>query len=211
MNRSKLRPISLLLALAMIATTFTACESMSGGEQGAGIGALTGALIGAGVGYAIDDSAEGVIIGGLAGAMAGGIVGYIVGDKLEDRDETIQENPEIQQALAQPGVDEVLDIRRIMIQPETTAAGQDVQVRVIHSYVGPVERIQDFNVRVTLVDSSGRVLSDQTQTHQYENGTYSSTITFEIPGNLAPGRYGVDVTMQTGNVTDNASALVSVT
>ncbi len=41
-------------------------------------------------------------------------------------------------------------------------------------------------------------------------GRMPRTITFELPSDLTPGRYGIDVAMRTGNVTDNSSALFSV-
>ncbi len=207
MTSSQTRAVALTLALALPLSLLTSCKSLETREGAAGAGALAGALIGAGVGYAIDDSAEGAVIGGLAGALAGGIIGYAVGDRLEDRDEASRVYSD---ELSQPGVSEVLDIRNVRVSPDSVRAGDQIDVSVIHSYVGPVDQVQPFDVEVKLVDDKGAVLMTQNQRQEYENGTYSSTITFEVPKELPPGRHGIDVTMRTGGVADNASALVSV-
>ncbi len=201
------RPVAVCLALSLPVAVVTGCANLETREKGAGIGAVTGALVGGAIGYAIDDSAEGVIIGALGGAAAGGILGYIVGEKLEDRDEA---SAHYEEQLQQPGVDEVLDIRRVTVDPDMVRAGQPIDINVVHSYVGPVDRQQEFEVEVMLVDQDGRILMNQEQEQVFENGTYSSTITFEVPSDLTPGRYGIDVAMRTGNVTDNSSALFSV-
>jgi outer membrane lipoprotein SlyB len=201
------RALALTLTLTLAFGGLLACAT---GEQSAGLGALTGALVGAGVGYAIDDSAEGAIIGGLAGALAGGVIGYIVGEKLQDRDQTLCDNPEIREVYEQPGVDEVLDIRRLRVTPDQLRAGERVEINVIHSYVGAVDRVQPFEIDVTIVDDKQQVVVQESQTHEYENGTYSSRIELTVPEGLAPGSYGVDVSMRTGGVVDNQSGLVRV-
>ncbi|MBN1475449.1 hypothetical protein JXA47_01720 [Candidatus Sumerlaeota bacterium] len=207
MTAMQTRTIALTLTLILAFGGLLACATS---EQSAGLGALTGALVGAGVGYAIDDSAEAAIIGGLAGALAGGVIGYIVGEKLEDQDETLRNNPDIREVYEQPGVDEVLDIRRLRVTPDQLRAGERVEINVVHSYVGPVDRVQPFDIDVTIVDSSQQVIAQESQTHEYENGTYSSRIELTIPESLPPGSYGVDVSMSTGHVTDNQSGLVRV-
>jgi surface antigen len=201
------RTLCLTLAVALPAGALIGCANTQTREKGAGIGALTGAVVGGAIGYAIDDSAEGVIIGALAGAAIGGVTGYVIGKQLEDRDETAHE---YQRELAAPGVDEVLDIKRVTLDPDFVEPGGLLDVNLVHAYVGPVDQEQDFEVELMLVDEGGAILLSQAQTQVYENGTYASTITFEVPAELEPGRYGIDVSMHTGGVTDNASAVFNV-
>jgi hypothetical protein len=202
------RPVALGLALTMPIALLTSCATREGS---AGLGAASGALVGAGVGAAIDrHGPEGAIIGGLTGALAGGIVGYAVGRQLEDRDQTLAQYPDIQQQYQQPGVQEVLDIRQFRVDPPSVRAGDRVDITVVHAYVGPYNQVQPFDIVVRLTDAYGNVILNQGQRENFENGTYSSTITMQIPPNLPPGNYGIDVSMSTGRVSDNASGTVQV-
>ena len=195
-----MRPVALGLTITLPLSALVGCARPS--ESGAAIGATSGALLGAGTGLLIDDSAEAAVIGGLVGAAAGGIIGYAVGRQMENREQTLEQYPEYQQQLAQPGVNEVIDIRQVRVTPATARPNDNVEINLVHAFVGPTDQVQPFQITVRIVNDQGQVLISQAQTHEFANGTYASTINLQIPREMPPGRHTLEVHIATSRVRD---------
>lgn len=76
MNNLKIKFIAALVVLAIIASTFYGCSSLTKTEKGAAIGAGGGGVLGAFIGKAAGNTALGALIGGAVGGTAGGLIGH---------------------------------------------------------------------------------------------------------------------------------------
>lgn len=96
--------------MAVVGLGTTGCSHMNNTEKGVGIGGALGTATGLAIGAATGNPKTGAVVGGLAGAGLGGLVGNDI-DKKEEKERAVQQATAVsQQAQAQLGMMDVIDL-----------------------------------------------------------------------------------------------------
>lgn len=191
--------IVFVLALAMV---FTGCQTTG---SGAGFGALAGAAAGALIGAQSGRAAEGAAIGAALGAGAGALIGNIRQRRIASRAEVELEYQ--QQGIAIPTAP-MVDVEHVQVEPSEIAAGQPLSVS--GQYVvfgGSSQRPARGTMRVL---KNGRELNRRPIVVEGE-GRDAIATPLNLPPDLEPGEYEVEIAMENGASVSSKSATFILT
>ena len=188
-------------AMCLSSFAFSGCETKT--QSGVG-GAAVGAGIGAVIGNQSGNTAAGAVIGGVVGGLAGLVIHDARTNRKGTKEETIQTYPDYTPAAGQRLVSE-----NAWVEPAVVDQGRVVEAYSQYALLGA-----DGGVPVTetwQLERNGQVLSRLAEYTQTRNdGTWVSTLPFEVPATLDSGQYTVTHQARTNVATATRSASFTV-
>jgi len=190
------KAMALLCIAAIGVTSLTSCQTY--GEAaglGAGLGAVTGAIIGHQSGHTVEGAAIGAVVGGLAGLIA--------------HDIKVRQARSKQETEAaynyQPSQGEMLTLERTEVLPPSVRPGEQIEASVQYALLGTGGSVQVSEQR-TLMRGDQVVADVSTQNFTRPDGTWVSSQTVRLPGNIQPGTYTVVTVVRTARSAISARA-----
>lgn len=186
----------------------SSCAQMNGVGQkdiiGTGAGAATGAVLGQIFGQDTKST--------LIGAAVGGVLGYFIASNIKTQTNQVYNQQKTKQLITQNGKQgKVVQVHSQSVEPSTQFhPGDVVTVRFRYIVMDP----HQYEVAVHETKSlwyhgaKKAVFEDQTITR--ENGTYESTISFQIATDAKKGNYVIRQDLNSGHVSDSSLAQFSV-
>jgi len=193
---SKTLLINAGLSLAMV-FAMTGCETTG---QSAGLGAALGAGAGAIIGHQSGHALEGAAIGALVGGATGAIAKDIQNRRQASREETMQQHPTYQ-----PSQGLFVNLEGYGVIPSVVSPGGYIEASLTYAILGSGGTVNVVETR-TLYNSRGKVADLSSNNRSREDGTWLSAQQIKLPGNLAPGQYTLQQTVNvSGNVVSGTS------
>lgn len=190
----KLTAISCIAAITV--TAVTSCQTY--GEAaglGAGLGAVTGAVIGHQSGRTVEGAAIGAIVGGLAGLVAHDIKVRQARSRMETEAAYNY----------QPSQGEMLNLERTEVLPPSVRPGEQIETSVQYALLGTGGSVQVSEQR-TLMRGDQVIADLSTQNFTRPDGTWVSSQTVRLPGNVQPGTYTIVTVVRTARSAISARA-----
>lgn len=189
-------PVMFLLLPAMLLFCNSCVQNVSNKEMiGTGAGGAVGALIGQAVGR----NTAGTLIGATIGAG----LGYLIASELEKSSRMVHNDQATRDRISHTGNNgQVLQIQESRIQPSSVIKRGD-KVTVAVQYVVMNDVDSGCTVKETKSiwhDGVQESVLDESLV-QRENGTWESTISFELPENAQPGEYEIRQVIATNEQT----------
>ncbi|HOJ67990.1 MAG TPA: glycine zipper domain-containing protein [Candidatus Hydrogenedentes bacterium] len=191
-----IRVVAVLCVAVLGVTSLTSCQTY--GEAaglGAGLGAVTGAVIGHQSGHTVEGAAIGAVVGGLAGLIA--------------HDIKVRQARSKQETEAaynyQPSQGEMLTLERTEVLPPSVRPGEQIEATVQYALLGTGGSVQVSEQRTLM--RGDQVISDvSTQNFTRPDGTWVSSQTVRLPGNIQPGTYTIVTVVRTARSAISARA-----
>jgi uncharacterized protein YcfJ len=184
-----MKNVKVCIAAAMIAALAAAgCQTYG---ESAAAGAATGAAAGAIIGNQSNSQGEGAVIGAVLGGLGGLIAHDVKVNKAEDRSQTAKEY----------GYDstqgEVLELEDVQVYPRMVESGNMLEATIQYALLGtPSDGVAVRETR--RLKRGGETIADlSTKNFTRTDGTYVSTLPFELPRRLEPGEYTMVQIVQT--------------
>ena len=150
--------------------------------EAAGAGAAIGALAGGIIGNQSGNALEGAAIGAAVGAAGGAIAHDIKVRRAKSREETVVDYN------YQPERGMELHFRDASVLPSSTTPGRMVEASIEYALLGSQQGVSVRESRRLL--RGGQVVADLSdKAFTRTDGTWVSTLPFEVPRNLQPGVY----------------------
>ncbi len=173
-----LRPLALVLVLAM---TLTACTTV---EQSTVAGVLLGSGLGAVIGHQSGHAVEGALIG----AVVGGLAGYLVGRSRTERVASAEETNRSNSYRAVEGLQ--VKLENASVTPSIVQPGADVDLNATLAVMAPSNSQQvQVRQRVAIYRGSELVGSILEDTYQMTPGTTRISRRVTLQKDFARGRY----------------------
>jgi hypothetical protein len=194
------RPLSALLAIALV-MAFVGCEtSGQSAALGAGLGAAAGGLIGSRSG----EAAEGALIGAAAGAITGLAAHDIRSNVVRRREETAQRYN------YNPSQGELLQLESAQVLPSVVEPGQMIEASIQYALLGTRAGKQNVVETRQLFRGDQLVAELSSKTLERTDGTWVSAAQIRIPQGLTPGVYTLVQRVQTPQSTISGSTQFTV-
>jgi len=179
MRKKMIVVVSCLAFLSLVS-----CQTVQqnpGAATGTGIGAATGGVTGALIGR----EAGAVLLGGLLGALAGGAVGHYAYDIPRSGEETARVYE------YDPAQGTILRIENASTSPHVVYPGEIVNLRMTYAVLTPAP-YEEVTVReIRQVTHHNELVGDPGVRIERTGGTYSSSISLQLPPNAERGTYAV--------------------
>lgn len=185
--------LSLSLAVAPLAGCKTYYESTA-------TGALGGATLGGIIGHQSGNRDQGAVIG----AILGGLLGLVAHDvKVQQAKSagataaTYDYSPQSQQG-------EMLTLEHAQVLPRAIKRGQRGEATVQYALLGTPQGGAPVREMRTLVRNGDTLAELSTRNYTRGDGTWVSTLQFDVPGDFGPGQYTIVQRVQTAQSTISA-------
>ncbi|MHB1233150.1 MAG: glycine zipper domain-containing protein [Burkholderiales bacterium] len=180
--------IAASLILSLCALQLSGCADMSATQKGAGIGAVAGAVLGSITG----GDRKSILIGATLGAIAGAIIADYQDKQTASRAEAERKYGAVKQ--------DKLEIDSSSLTPDNVMPGDKVESAVQYTALAP-KQAQQFKVTETRTLISDKD-KDSVQLASREvvrtQGSYTSTMKFTLPKDMAKGDYTLVTTVSDG-------------
>lgn len=187
--------VTLAVCLLTVGLVAAGCETMAGSAgTGAALGAGTGAIIGHQSGRAWEGAAIGAVLGGITGA--------VVHDVRERRARTQQETLAHyqEQHNYQPDQGRMMEMESVRVAPSEVRPGGRAEAVMEYAVLG----MGAGGTEVTEAWSfmrGGRTVSElSARTVNRQDGTWVSTLQFQVPEDTEPGVYTMSQRVQGGGL-----------
>ncbi|PIE72424.1 MAG: hypothetical protein CSA20_08065 [Deltaproteobacteria bacterium] len=193
--------------MMLLCFIFSSCAPMNGGNQEVA-GAGTGALAGAVVGQMLGKSTEATLLG----AAIGGALGYAVGWQIKSQARQVYTQQQTRQLVADTGGQKkVVQVRSESVEPKKQfKPGEKVTVRVTYIILDSQQQKVAVHEKKTLWFKGAQQAVFEDTTINRENGTWESSITFQLPSDVEKGDYQVRQDIYSGQTRDSANVQFSV-
>ena len=180
--------IATSILVPFIGMQFAGCADMSPTGQGATIGAVAGGLLGAAVG-----GRNAALKGAVLGAIAGAIIAHYQDHQTATRAEAAKKYGNEKT--------ERLEIEKASLTPEDVTPGTTVESAVQYTALAPAasEKIKVTETRTLVSNTDSVQLANRKVTRA--QGTYTSTMKFTLPKDVAKGDYTLVTTISDGKNT----------
>ena len=182
------RVIATSLVVSMCGLQLSGCAEMSSTEKGAGIGALAGAVLGSVAG----GNRKSVLIGAALGAVAGAIIAHYQDKQTATRAEAEHKYGAVKQ--------DKLEIDSSSLTPDNVMPGDKVESAVQYTALAP-KQAQQFKVtetRTLISDRDKESVQLASREVVRTQGSYTSTMKFTLPKDVAKGNYTLVTTVSDG-------------
>jgi outer membrane protein with glycine zipper len=158
---------------------------------GAGAGGAGGAIIGG-----LAGATQGAVIGGLLGALAGGVIGQVLDRQDRNREATAES------MAYTPAKGDVIRIEAVNLNPPTLRPGETLNVNVRYAVVTNNGTAPVHVREIRHLYYQGELVGNPVIDVERPDGTYWSTLPITLPASATPGRYQVEVAVETNGVLD---------
>lgn len=186
-----------MLVLPLVAASLAGCQTY--GESTAA-GALTGATLGGVIGHQSGNRDQGAVMG----AILGGLLGLISHDVKVQQARGAQATADAYGYTPQSRQGEMLTLENAQVLPQAIQRGNRGEATIQYALLGTPRR--GSPVRETrLLMHNGRTLAElSTRNFTRGDGTWVSTLQFDVPRDFEPGEYVILQRVQTAQSTISA-------
>lgn len=183
------RVIAASLVVSMCSLQLSGCADMSSTQKGEGIGAAAGAVLGSLMG----GDRKSILIGATLGAIAGAIIADYQDKQTASRAEAARKYGAVKQ--------DRLEIDTSTLTPGDVAPGDKVESAVQYTALAAKEahQIKVTETRTLMSDKESVQLASREVVRT--QGSYTSTMKFTLPKDVAKGNYTLVTTVSDGKNT----------